>query len=77
MFETLLLTAIGGAIGLALSFGICSVFPRSLEEYVGIPFLSPGLAAMTAGVLGLVGFLAGYFPARDAARLDPVIAMKL
>jgi len=32
---------------------------------------------MTAGVLGLVGFLAGYFPARDAARLDPVIAMKL
>ena len=77
MFETLLLTAIGGAIGLALSFGICSVFPRSLEEYVGIPYLSPGLAAMTAGVLGLVGFLAGYFPARDAARLDPVIAMKL
>jgi ABC-type antimicrobial peptide transport system permease subunit len=32
---------------------------------------------MTAAVLGLVGFVAGYFPARAASRLDPVIAMKL
>ena len=32
---------------------------------------------LTAAVLGLVGLLAGYFPARDASRLDPVIAMKL
>jgi ABC-type antimicrobial peptide transport system permease subunit len=35
------------------------------------------VAAFTAGVLGVIGFLAGYFPARDAARLDPVVAMKL
>ena len=27
--------------------------------------------------LGLVGLVAGYFPARDASRLDPVVAMKL
>lgn len=77
MLETMILTAVGGAIGLAISWGICSAFPRSLEEYVGIPYLSPGLAVLTAAVLGTVGFLAGYFPARDAASLDPVIAMKL
>ncbi|MCU0233822.1 MAG: ABC transporter permease [Thermoanaerobaculales bacterium] len=75
--ETLILTAVGGAIGLAISFGICAVFPTDLEEYVGLPTLSPGLAALTAAVLGLVGFIAGYFPARDASRLDPVVAMKL
>jgi putative ABC transport system permease protein len=75
--ETLILTAIGGAIGLAISFGICAAFPTDLEEYVGLPSLSPGLAVLTATVLGLVGFVAGYFPARDASRLDPVVAMKL
>ncbi|MCP4901363.1 MAG: ABC transporter permease [bacterium] len=77
LLETMLLTAIGGAIGLALSYAICTGFPRDFEEFVGIPTLSPGLALLTAGVLGLVGFLAGYFPARDAANLDPVVAMKL
>jgi putative ABC transport system permease protein len=77
MLETMILTAVGGAIGLAISFAICSAFPTNLEEYVGLPTLSPGLAVLTASILGLVGFVAGYFPARDASRLDPVVAMKL
>jgi ABC-type antimicrobial peptide transport system permease subunit len=27
-------------------------------------------------LLGTIGLVAGYFPARSAARLDPVVAMK-
>ena len=77
MLETMFLTAIGGAIGLAISLGICMAFPTDLEEFVGLPTLSPGLAILTASILGLVGLVAGYFPAREASRLDPVIAMKL
>jgi putative ABC transport system permease protein len=77
MLETMILTAVGGGIGLAVSFAICSAFPVNLEEYVGLPTLSPGLAVLTASILGLIGFVAGYFPARDASRLDPVVAMKL
>jgi putative ABC transport system permease protein len=77
MLETMFLTAIGGAIGLAISFAICTAFPTNLEEYVGLPTLSPGLAILTASILGLVGVVAGYFPARSASQLDPVVAMKL
>ena len=77
LVETLIVTAIGGAVGFALSLGICAVFPASLEEYVGKPEVSSVVALITTGILGVIGFLAGYFPARAASRLDPVVAMKM
>jgi len=78
MLETLLITGVGGAIGLALTFGICAAFPAlGFTDFVGNPTVSPMVAAVTAGLLGSIGLLAGYFPARDASSLDPVVAMKL
>jgi putative ABC transport system permease protein len=78
LLETILITAIGGAIGFALSFAVCLVFPQfGATEFVGDPEISFPVAALTALVLGVTGLLAGYFPARDASRLDPVVAMKL
>ncbi|HEX8171733.1 MAG TPA: ABC transporter permease [Thermoanaerobaculia bacterium] len=77
LLETMLVTVIGGAIGFGISFGVCAIFPEQLVEYVGRPEVSPLVAVLTAVALGLVGLTAGYFPARDAARLDPVVAMKL
>jgi putative ABC transport system permease protein len=77
LLETLVLTAAGGAVGLALSAGICAVFPEGFVEFVGRPEISPTVAGVTAALLGAVGILAGYFPARDAAALDPVVAMKM
>jgi putative ABC transport system permease protein len=70
-------TALGGLFGFAISLGICAIFPTQLHEYVGQPEVSPIVALFTTIALGLVGLVAGYFPARDAARLDPVVAMKL
>jgi putative ABC transport system permease protein len=77
MFETLTLTALGGAIGFAIAFTICRLFPASLAEYVGIPRISFVVTVVTAAVLGLIGLLAGFFPARTAASLDPVEALRL
>jgi putative ABC transport system permease protein len=78
LLETLTLTAVGGAIGLGISYLICLAVPSlGATEFIGTPMLSPSLALLTAGLLGVVGLVAGYFPARDASRLDPVIAMKL
>lgn len=76
--ETLVITAVGGAIGLAVTYGLCRLFPAfGATELVGDPHLSPGLALATVVLLGTIGLIAGYFPARTAARLDPVVAMRM
>jgi putative ABC transport system permease protein len=77
LLETMLVTLFGGLIGFAISLGVCAVFPTQLYEYVGKPEVSPLVALFTAVALGLVGLVAGYFPAKEASRLDPVVAMKL
>jgi putative ABC transport system permease protein len=78
LVETLLITGLGGLIGIAITAALCAVFPAmGFTEYVGDPKLSPMVAWITAGLLGSIGLLAGYFPARDASNLDPVVAMKL
>jgi len=78
LLETLLITGMGGTIGFAFSWLVCSIFPKfGATEYVGDPEISFSVALLTALVLGATGLLAGFFPARDAARLDPVVAMKL
>jgi putative ABC transport system permease protein len=76
--ETLLITGAGGVIGFAISLALCAVFPSfGLTEYVGDPDVSPVVAAVTVAALGTIGLVAGYFPAREASRLDPVVAMKM
>ena len=78
LLETLLLTGLGGAIGLLITQSICALVTKlSLTEYIGVPEVSLEVAILTATILGAVGLLAGFFPARDASHLDPVVAMKL
>lgn len=72
--EAMLLAAAGGLAGLALGIGIAQglhfVFP-ALPVYT--PLFYALLAEITAVVIGLV---AGVMPARRAARLDPVEALR-
>jgi putative ABC transport system permease protein len=77
LMETIIVTALGGAAGLLITFGVCSVVPSmGMGDFIGTPQVSPMVAGVTAALLGTIGLIAGYFPARSAANLDPVVAMK-
>ena len=78
LIETLLLTGAGGVLGFAATLSILWVFPfLGLSDYVGTPEASPVVILVTAVLLGIIGLVAGYFPARRASLLDPVTALKL
>ncbi|KPJ65384.1 MAG: hypothetical protein AMJ89_03750 [candidate division Zixibacteria bacterium SM23_73] len=77
VFETLMITFVGGVVGFMFAFMVVKVFPYfKLEEYMGIPEISFSTGLIAVGVLGLVGLISGFFPARRAANLNPVQALK-
>lgn len=78
LFETLLITGFGGLLGFAFAWGVVKVFPMlQLEDYVGVPSVNVWTGLLAVTMLGIVGVVAGYFPARRAANLQPVQALKL
>ncbi|MCG8468113.1 MAG: ABC transporter permease [Gemmatimonadetes bacterium] len=75
--ESVLIVGVGAAIGIALSFGIVKVMSYlSMEEFVGTPVISLQVGLVTMALLAFVAMLAGFFPARRAAALDPVECLR-
>ncbi|MFH1373056.1 MAG: ABC transporter permease, partial [bacterium] len=69
---------VGGLLGFLFAYGLVQVVPMfELEEYIGVPRVDVWGGIMVVIVLGLIGLAAGLFPARRAANLQPVQALKL
>jgi len=71
--QTLVLIAIGIAIGLALALA----FTRLLATFLGgVDPRDPVTFAVVVALLATIGVLSGFAPARRAARVDPVVALR-
>ncbi|MBN1542726.1 ABC transporter permease [candidate division KSB1 bacterium] len=68
--ESLIIIALGAIIGFFLSLLLVKAIGLlPYEEYVGDPTLSWPIAIIAVALLGLIGILAGFFPARKAANM--------
>ena len=73
LIEAVVLSALGGLIGIALAFVTC----LGLTAVMGIPFLfNPGINLLAFGFSAVIGVVFGYIPARRAASLDPIVALR-
>ena len=73
LVEAVLLTIIGGFVGMIFGVTVSLILSSSL----GLPFtISPTSVFLAMGVSGGVGILFGYYPARKAANLQPIEALR-
>jgi putative ABC transport system permease protein len=73
LIEAVVLAAIGGLIGMVLALG-ASV---GLAYFMSVPFVfSPSVNLIAFIFSAGIGVVFGYFPARSAARLDPIEALR-
>jgi ABC-type antimicrobial peptide transport system permease subunit len=71
--EGLVLTVVGLLVGLLLGLGVAKV---SASLLYGVSPVDPVSIIVTVALLGAVSLLAGYIPARRAARVDPMVALR-
>jgi len=72
--EAVALSALGGALGLVLGIGLAQAIHFALPA---LPVHTPlSFVLLAEGIAIAIGLLAGVLPARNAARLDPVAALR-
>ena len=73
LVEAVVLSLLGGTIGVALGLGLASAASAGMD----IPFVfDPGIVLIAFAFSALIGIVFGYFPARRAAQLNPIDALR-
>ncbi|UCG11942.1 MAG: FtsX-like permease family protein, partial [Deltaproteobacteria bacterium] len=73
LVEAVVLSSFGGLFGILLGLASAAAGAR----FLAVPFvLNPGIVVIAFLFSAAVGVVFGYFPARQAARLDPIEALR-
>lgn len=73
LIEAVVLSAFGGLVGIALALIAC----LGLSSLMHMPFLfNPGINLLAFFFSAAIGVVFGFMPARRAARLDPIVALR-
>ena len=73
LIEAVVLSALGGLVGIILAFFAC----LGLSTLMSMPFLfNPSINLIALAFSAAIGVIFGYMPARRAARLDPIVALR-
>jgi putative ABC transport system permease protein len=73
LVEAIVLSLAGGAIGVALGFGASWTVHALLQWSTQV---TPGAVALSFGCAAAIGIFFGFYPARKAASLDPIDALR-
>lgn len=77
MLESILITSLAGYLGLLIGMGVLTLIGDSLESYfITNPSVSTNLIAGATVILIIAGAIAGYVPAKRAARIKPIVALR-
>ena len=77
LLESILITTLAGYFGLLLGVGALELIGTSLEDFfIKDPGVSQSLVISATIVLILAGALAGYVPAKRAAHIKPIVALR-
>ena len=71
--ESMILSIIGGLIGIMIGFGLTNVAAVLMEFQ---PIISANSIIISVGFSGFVGIFFGFWPAWKASNLDPIVALR-
>jgi putative ABC transport system permease protein len=73
LIEAVVLSSLGGLVGIALA----TVASVALARLMNVPYdFDPGINLLSFGFAAAIGVIFGYFPARRAAGLNPIDALR-
>jgi putative ABC transport system permease protein len=73
LVESIVLSLAGGAIGIGVGFGVSYAVQRVMQWSAVV---TPSAVAISFGVAAAIGVFFGFYPARKAARLNPIDALR-
>ena len=77
LVESIIITSIAGYLGMIIGVGTLSLIGDSLEDYfITNPSVNSSTVITAMIVLIVAGCIAGYLPAKKAARIKPIVALR-